>query len=174
MSGSEPSAPDRAHPRYSRCAFPAYRFIPGLNPHPRRDPKGHSYGIEEPKPPYLPPERWRENETYLFGVDLYNFAYWWESHEQLEALWHLTDQHGHESHFLQGIIQAAAANLKQHTGAIDAARTLAAKAAAHFAAVGAAVFMGLELEPFSRTVRSYHIDESYPRVPLIRLLLLHP
>ena len=62
--------------------FPPYRHIPGVTPHPIRDPRGHSYGIEEVHDvDPLPPELWQQNEDYLYGVDLYNFAYWWEAHE---------------------------------------------------------------------------------------------
>src|SRR5262245_4231065 len=85
---TEPDAPDPAWPRYSATPFPRYRFVPGRSPHPRRDPKGHAYGTAEPKPPPPDPAKWRDNDLYLHGIDLYNFAYWWECHEALEALWH--------------------------------------------------------------------------------------
>ena len=120
----EPTAPDPRRARYSRRPFPPYRFVAGLNPHPRRDPKGHAYGLPEVPPPSVPPDRWRENEDYLYGIDLYNFAYWWECHEALEGLWHLTGHRGTKAQFLQGIIQVAAANLKRHVGTLEGARRL--------------------------------------------------
>jgi hypothetical protein len=169
VPGVEPTPPDPSWPRYSSRAFPPYRFVAGLNPHPRRDPKGHAFGTAEPKPAYVPPDRWRQNEVYLYGIDLYNFAYWWECHEQLEALWHLTGHQGTEAQFLQGVIQAAAANLKRHVASLDGARRLAAEAIERLASVGARVYMGLELGPFIHAVNDYHIDEDSPRVPLIRL-----
>ena len=52
--------------------FPPYAYLPGRDPHPTRDPEGHSYGEEETPPPYMAPEEWASNEEYLFGVDLYN------------------------------------------------------------------------------------------------------
>lgn len=164
----EPAAPDASWPRYSRLEFPPYRFVAGLNPHPRRDPRGHSHGQPEPKPAYIVPERWRENGTYLFGVDLHNFAYWWECHEQLEALWHLTGHKGREAQFLQGVIQAAAANLKRHMGSLDGSRRLAGEAMQRLASVGA-TFMGLRIGPFIRSIQDYHIDGDSPQVPMIRL-----
>ena len=94
--------------------FPSYRFTPGLNPHPRQDPRGHAYGKKEEKPVYLPPDRWRENEFYLFGIDLYHQGFLWESHEVWEALWHLTGKEDPEGQFLQGLIQNSAAQLKLH------------------------------------------------------------
>lgn len=170
MSLVEPAPPDPAWPRYSGIPFPRYRFVAGLNPHPRRDPQGHSYGAPEVPPPYVPPERWRENGVYLQGIDLYNFAYWWECHEALEGLWHLTGHTGTEAQFLQGIIQAAAANLKRHTGSVTGARRLGKEAVQRLASVGGPRYMGLELGVFIRGVSEYHVDESTTAVPLIRLV----
>ena len=136
---------------------------------PRRDPKGHAYGTSELPPPSVSPSRWRENATYLYGVDLYNHAYWWECHEALEGLWHLTGHQGTESQFLQGIIQVAAANLKRHVGSIEAARRLGREGMGRLASVRARSFMGVELGPFIRAVNDYHIDEDCFVIPLIRL-----
>src|SRR3989441_5753773 len=74
-------------PRFTDRPFPAYRFIPGQSPHPRRDPHGHSYGQPEPTPPPFMPEEWWDSEWYLYGIDLYNYGYWWECHEVFEGLW---------------------------------------------------------------------------------------
>ncbi len=50
----------------SERPFPAYAFLPGRDPHPTRDSRGHSYS-DEPEPPagYYPPEHWAENEDFL-------------------------------------------------------------------------------------------------------------
>ena len=169
MTLVEPAPPDPSWPRYSAQAVPPYRFIPGLNPHPRRHPQGHAYGTPETPPPSVPPDRWRDNAVYLHGIDLYNFAYWWECHEALEGLWHLTGHQGTEAQFLQGIIQVAAANLKRHVGSLVGARRLGKEAVERLASVGRRRFMGLELGPFIRSVHDYHIDEDSTRIPLIRL-----
>jgi hypothetical protein len=169
MTLVEPAPFDPAWARYSTRPFPPYRFVPGLNPHPRRHPKGHAYGTPELPPPSVPAERWRDNAVYLHGIDLYNFAYWWECHEALEGLWHLTGHHGTEAQFLQGIIQVAAANLKRHSGSLVGARRLGGEAIQRLASVGRRAFMGLELGPFIRAVSDYHVDEDSPSVPLIRL-----
>jgi hypothetical protein len=169
MSIVEPTPPDPSWPRYSTLPLPPYRFVAGLNPHPRRDPKGHSYGSVEVAPPSLLPDRWRENAVYLQGIDLYNFAYWWECHEALEGLWHLTGHEGREAQFLQGIIQVAAANLKRHVGSRDGARRLGGEAVGRLASLGRRDFMGLTLGPFIRAVNDYHVDEDTRAVPLIRL-----
>lgn len=169
MSLVEPTPADPSWPRYGSAPFPPYRFIPGLNPHPRRDPRGHAYGTPEVPPPRVAPERWRENPVYLEGIDLYNYAFWWECHEVLEGLWHLTGHHGTEGQYLQGIIQVAAANLKRHVGSRTGARRLAQEAAQRLSSVGQPRYMGLELGPFLRAVGEYHLEESSLKIPLIRL-----
>ena len=89
--------------------FPPYRHLPGVTPHPIRDPLGHSYGIEEEENENpLPPEMWQQNEAYLHGVDLYNFSYWWEAHEAWEGLWHQAEDTYRL--FLQGLIQVSASH----------------------------------------------------------------
>jgi hypothetical protein len=169
MTLVEPSAPDPTWPRYSTIAFPAYRFVGGLNPHPRRDPRGHAYGIPEVPPPRVPPERWRGNDVYLHGIDLYNFAYWWECHEALEGLWHLTGHQGTEAQFLQGIIQVAAANLRRHVGSPIGARRLGGEAVGRLESVGRPQYMGLTIAPFVAAVRARHLEESTDAIPMLRL-----
>lgn len=167
----EPHAPDPAWLRHApHRILPPYRFIPTVNPHPRRDPQGHSFGKPEPKPPYVPPDRWKENEVYLQGVDLYNFAYWWECHETWEALWHLTGHTGWEALFLQGLIQNAAANIKRHVGQIEGARHLAEQSIdkLHRVCEKYAVYMGLELALFISEIEEWHLRNG-PRPALIRL-----
>ena len=92
--------------------FPPYRHVPGVTPHPIRDPEGHSYGLEDDDSPVSLPANWRQTEDYLYGVDLYNFAYWWEAHEAWEGLWNKTEDDCRL--FLQGLIQISAALIKVH------------------------------------------------------------
>jgi len=167
----EPPPPDPSWPRYSSRPFPGYRFVPGLSPHPRRDPRGHAYGTPELPPPRVAPERWRENEVYRHGIDLYNYAYWWECHEALEGLWHLTGHTGTEAQFLQGLIQAAAAHLKRHVGSLIGSRRLGSEAVQRLLSVPGPVFMGVTLAPFIRGIRDLHVLENGGAIPLIRLEL---
>lgn len=92
--------------------FPPYAYLPGRDPHPVRDPRGHSYGADEARATWLAPERWRENELYLFGVDLYNHGFLWEAHEAWETQWHASKHDADQADVLQGLIQCAAACLK--------------------------------------------------------------
>ncbi len=102
--------PDR--PRYSDRKFPPYTYVPGRSPHPVSDPAGHMHGHEPSAPPPLDPDNWRDSETYLYGVDLFNHGYYWESHEEWESLWHAAGRRGMVADFLKGLIKLAAAGVK--------------------------------------------------------------
>lgn len=105
---------------WPRRAFPAYRFVTGLNPHPARDPEGHCCGIPQASA-VLPPSRWRENEPYLYGIDLYHQGYLWESHEAWEEVWRLLPRTDVQARYLQGLIKNSAAQLKAHTDTVRGA-----------------------------------------------------
>jgi hypothetical protein len=101
-------------PRYSARAFPSYTYVPGGGtPHPVSDPLGHMHGLAEGPVEPLHPDRWQENETYLYAVDLFNHGYYWEAHEAWESLWHAAGHHGQMADFLKGLIKLAAAGVKE-------------------------------------------------------------
>jgi len=104
--------PDFHYPRYTAIVFPAYRYFPGINPHPTENPLGHSFGKKEEVAEKIDPRRWQDNQRWLYAVDLYNFAYWWESHEVLEGFWRAVPKTSVESGFFQGLIKVSAAFLK--------------------------------------------------------------
>jgi len=62
--------------------------------------------------PDLTTNDWRQCESYLYGIDLFNLGYWWECHEILEGLWHAAGRETATAHALQAVIQCAAAHLK--------------------------------------------------------------
>lgn len=105
-----------AKPRYSQKSFPAYRYVPAKSPHPEIHPEGHSFNKPEEKITYLSAEKWNQNNTYLYGVDLFNHGYWWEAHEAWEKVWLTTKKFDLEGLFLQGLIQYSAALLKLFSG----------------------------------------------------------
>jgi hypothetical protein len=113
---AEPQPSDPTWPRYSTTPFPSYRFLPGRNPHPRRHPLGHSFGQPEPQPRAFSPEAWQRSEAYLYGIDLYNFAYWWECHEIFEGLWHAVGVDTEQGKYFRALIQLAAADIKRFLG----------------------------------------------------------
>ena len=97
--------------------LPPYRHRPGRTPHPRNHPQGHSHGSPEiTSAAPLRPDNWPHHELYLYGVDLYNDGYWWEAHEYWEALWRLEEPDSPTRLLLQGLIQLAAALLKEEAG----------------------------------------------------------
>jgi predicted metal-dependent hydrolase len=99
-------------PRYSSRPFPAYAYVPGRHPHPRRDPEGHSYGRPEPTPAACTAAHWPTSEEFLYAVDLYNFGYWWECHEVFEGLWKAVGPKTELGSFFQALVDLAAGNLK--------------------------------------------------------------
>ena len=147
-------------PRYAAArAFPPYAFLPGRDPHPTGDPRGHSYGAQETSAArYLPAERWRENVDYLFGCDLYNHGFLWEAHEAWEGLWHRARADKDQADLLQGLIQCAAACLKIPMDQARGRTRLAEAGTARLERVArarAGCHMGLELFGFVRDFRAF-------------------
>ncbi len=185
----QPHPFDAQWPRYCpHKPFPPYRHIPGVTPHPIRDPLGHSYepggetsGLDAP----LSPVMWRQNEDYLYGVDLYNFAYWWEAHEAWEGLWHQAEDTYRL--FLQGLIQVSAAHIKYHSRMLRPLRTLSTAGREKLRQVvvecndANGVYMGMNLPEFLENAGAFFASffadvvtedtyrEAAARAPLIRL-----
>jgi predicted metal-dependent hydrolase len=163
----EPHPPDSALPRYSTRPFPSYRFLPGKNSHPRRDPLGHSYGQPEPKLLAFPPEEWERSKDYLYGIDLYNFAYWWECHEIFEGLWHAAGHDTEQGNFFQALIQIAAANLKYFLGNPAAAHNLFHSGVIRLQHVPPS-YMGIDVPRLTEALQA-HLINPHPHTPLICL-----
>lgn len=148
--------------RYSSQPFPRYRFVPGENPHPTADPRGHSYlppGQAHPAVRPVSPTDWSNSAPYLYGVDLYNHGYWWEAHESWESIWQLADKTGPQGRFLQGLIQTAACHLKIHLGKPDGVARLRQTSLDHLRWAAARcpepVYMGIELGSFIAGLEAY-------------------
>lgn len=60
----------------------------------------------------LDPFKPRENEDYLYGLDLFNHGYFWESHVWWEALWNKAKRKGELADFLKGLIKLGAGGVK--------------------------------------------------------------
>jgi hypothetical protein len=138
--------------------FPAYAYLPGRDPHPTRDPRGHSHGARVDTATYLPADRWKENEEYLFGVDLYNHGFLWEAHEAWENLWHLAKGDADQASFLQGLIQCSAASLKVPMGQPNGLAKLAEIGTSRLEAVARSAgptFMGLDVPAFVGAFRAF-------------------
>ena len=114
-------------------------------------------------PVLLGPEQWRRMGDYLYAIDLYNYAYWWECHEMLEGLWR-AGQTTKQGNFFRALIQLAAANLKRSLGYGQAADNLTFRAISRFEQVPA-FYMGIEVASLLSHLR----EHSGEAAPLIRL-----
>jgi hypothetical protein len=148
--------------RYTARPLPPYRYVPGRHPHPTRDPRGHSY---EPKPtlnrhaPWRVAD-WRELEDWLYGIDLFNAFYFWEAHEAWEGLWAAVERESPPALLLQGLIQIAAALLKEHMG-VDAGAFLLSHEGIDKLERAAAEhprLMGLDIARVARVFAEYFAD----------------
>ncbi|MDX2170371.1 MAG: DUF309 domain-containing protein [Deltaproteobacteria bacterium] len=180
MPLSEIHPPDRPAPRYCpERPFPAYRYVPGLHPHPRRDPAGHSY---DPAPRAAhaawDPNLWRSLVEWLAGVDRFNAFYFWEAHESWEGLWASQPRASLAARTLQGLIQIAAALLKIHLGTPHGAASLSHTGLQKLDAAALAIptLLGLDLRATATDFHHYFrplLQRTLPpldaSVPLLRL-----
>jgi len=127
--------------------FSAYTFVPGEQPHPCNDGEGHSYGTPESNPEPLNQGAWRESEEYLYGIDLFNFGYYWEAHEVWEGLWHAASHTGVMAGFLKGLIKLAAAGVKIRQQNTHGIRKHATDAREFFSEIGESrdIFAGMNM-----------------------------
>lgn len=137
--------------------LPPYSYVPGMHPHPIREEDGHSFGVEVAVSEF-DPNRWRECEEYLFGIDLFNAGFYWEAHEAWEAVWICVGRTGQTADFLKGLIKLAAAGVKAREGNGNGVERHAARAAQLFgeSCAGEEAMLGLELDSlldFSRQLR---------------------
>jgi len=96
--------------------LPEYSYVPGRFPHPHRDPEGHSFGIDVTETVLLTESKWRDCESYLWGIDLFNAGFYWEAHEAWELAWIRAGRHGIIADFLKALIKLAAAGVKAREG----------------------------------------------------------
>jgi hypothetical protein len=181
MPLTEIHPPNRPAPRYCpERPFPAYRFVPGLHPHPRRDRAGHSYdpSTRSARHPAWDPDRWRSLIEWLAGVDRFNAFYFWEAHESWEGLWATQPRASLAARTLQGLIQIAAALLKIHLGSPHGAASLSRTGLQKLDASALAVpmLLGLDLRTTASDFHHYFrplLQRTLPpldaSVPLLRL-----
>ena len=125
-------------------------IYPGLHPHPVNSPEGHSYGDEDEEHKKWDSDKWKDNEDYFFGIDLYNYHYYWEAHEAWEGLWISAVRNSSEHRFLQGLIKCGAALLKIRMANYQiqdliGARNLSKSGLTLLSQVGQNEFMGLDI-----------------------------
>jgi predicted metal-dependent hydrolase len=81
-----------------------------------------------------------------------SFAFWWECHEEIEGIWHVVGHATRTGQFLQGIIQVAAGNLKQHLGVAEGATRLWTEALGRLKDVPSP-YAGVDVRGFEGAVR---------------------
>src|ERR1700722_3607427 len=141
---------------------PPYAYLPGKNPHPGRDPAGHSYHVE-PIPVAL--EVSLSSDAFLWGLDLFNHGHYWEAHEAWEDLWQVADRDDPLRTLFKGLILLSAAGVK--------IRERKNAAAARHAKRAAALFRPLPHRPVERALdmapapRSQHPPKRPQGFPLI-------
>jgi hypothetical protein len=123
--------------RYTRIPLPPYSYVPGVSPHPVSDPAGHHHGVADPVVRHFHAQRWNACQPYLYGIDLFNAGFYWEAHEQWEAVWHAVGRRGPIAALLKGLIKLAAAGVKLREDRVEGVRRHAARAAALFRSVAA-------------------------------------
>lgn len=96
--------------------FPRYAYVPGRQPHPTTDPRGHSFGLASAEVPPLDPDDPERSAEFLHAIDLFNHGYYWEAHERWESLWHAAGRSGPLAELLKGLIKLAAAGVKAREG----------------------------------------------------------
>jgi uncharacterized protein len=122
-----------SRPRFVPDApLPPYSYVPGRFPHPITDRAGHLYGKPPERPLAPDSDCWRGSRAYLYGVDLFNFGYYWEAHEVWEALWRAYGRRGPTADFFRGLIKLAAAGAKVRQGVAAGVASHAARASAVF------------------------------------------
>lgn len=97
---------ERPRLRPDRC-FPAYAYLPGRQPHPVRDPLGHSYQMQPVRAVAS-----LSSEEFDWGQDLFNHGYYWEAHEAWEGIWQVAETNSPLRSLLKALILLAACGVK--------------------------------------------------------------
>lgn len=111
--------------------LPPYAYVPGKSPHPLSDPQGHMFGQQEQAAAAGDP--WWQNESWLWGFDLFHHGYYWEAHEAWENLWISVGRRGPAADLIKGLIKLAAAGVKAREGKPEGVRRHARRAEQLFA-----------------------------------------
>lgn len=158
--------------RLSEVGLPPYAHIPGVTPHPIRDPDGHSFQARRAGSVLPDPADWRAVPDYCAGIDLFNAGYYWEAHEAWEHVWIAAGRRGPLADFLKALIKLAAAGVKIREGAPAGAKRHLRRAVELFDVVSASPdaddgrCLGLEIAPVRQVCKGLlarPLPESPPR-----------
>lgn len=161
------STPPRLAPE---LPLPAYRYVPGVLPHPFRDTDGHDHlaRLPLPEPAWVTGTDWSDNLHHRYALDLFHHRFYWESHEVWEAVWLLLPRPSAEREVVQALIQIAAATLKRHMGSERAPRHLTERARMRLGRARSAgtVVCGVDIDALLVVLEN---ENAWPTLPLVGL-----
>ena len=137
--------------------LPVQAYVPGETPRPETSP---AFDAAAAAPSHTDPDNWATNATYLYGVALYEAAFFWEAHEVWEPVWMHAPPNSTHRALVQGLIQLANACLKLRMGRGNAARRLLDISVRHVAASGTAPLMGFRPAELGAEITRFR--ESHP------------
>jgi hypothetical protein len=147
---------------YHDAESPSHTYVPG---------RGAARPLRDDPAPAVAPvldDAWADSPAYLRGVDLFNAGCYWEAHEAWEALWLAHGRRGPTAVVLKGLIKLAAAGVKVRQGRPGGVRSLARRAAGHFAEARFEVgpsLLGLDLDAWTAIALS--VAEDPPAEPVV-------
>lgn len=153
--------------------LPPYTYVPGRTPHPISDPAGHSYGRPVERPLTFDPDNWHSNSAYLRGIELFNYGYYWEAHEEWESLWHAAGRRGPIADFLKGLIQLAVCGVKHYQEMPDGLRTHARRAVELLSKSPNPVMLGLPIPELLELSRQTVREGWVKPLPQLRIVASH-
>lgn len=139
--------------RYTSDYLPEYAHRPGETVHPNKE-GGHYFGKKEPEQKPLTQENYVIHHEYLYGIDLYNHGYFWESHVYWEAAWNGCGRKGKTADFLKALILLAAGRLKYEIGQNPPALGHYEKSKGLFESLECEEFAGMDIENLIREIAS--------------------
>ncbi|HEY3488013.1 MAG TPA: DUF309 domain-containing protein [Gammaproteobacteria bacterium] len=112
-------------------------------------------------------QTWRCSQRYLYAIDLFNHRYWWEAHEVLEEVWLEAGRRSATGKFIQGLIQIAAALLKESQSIHKGAHRLAVSGLAKIC-LQSGVFLGIDIDALGKQVEAciLHAGTIVPHIEL--------
>ena len=102
-------------------------------------------------------KEYHKSTPFLYGVDLFNNKFFWESHVWWEALWNHEGRKGKISDLLKGLIKMAAAGIKFKQKHDKAARGHCSRAAELFISLGHEKLLGLNIKTLITMAQMAHI-----------------
>ena len=158
----------------SRWPLPDLPHVPGKTARPVTSP---AFTAAAAAPIYTVDRMWQQNDTYLYGLDLYAAEFFWEAHEVWEPVWMRSPGNSRERLLVQGLIQLSNACLKIVMHRPEAATRLLGIAHQKVleTAVGGSTMMGLELSDLADAIKDFDRRlTSNPRQNADKLLKRRP